>query len=761
MSIYNHLPLIFLIALLSVSSVVAFGAGNIPSYGYLENKAYRHGDLGNALAELTMRHASGFLSRSTKFSRLMIKQVYFGNWLRDYSQAIDIGTLGRGIKLGTLRMLVWALGFASFGYATAEFEVTNDRLGAYRPEEHIDNPKGYGEGEDARKHDPRLRGPVDPRELEIDPRSGMKNYIANEQGGWSTSAGYVRWSLERCIEFGRKYESGKRNEDLYEAFRLLGQSLHTLEDFSAHSNYCELTLIELGYRGVFPHVGAQTQIYLNGKSVFPLVTGTFGGLDFVHSLLGEASDHILQMSVDNISQTGMNDLGSKMKEAKTGGNDAILRTLINQIPGQGSDLNRQLNQIQQESERASASGDFADMDPEELAAKIFPILAFRDKVMKVIENTIDRARLSSLVEKISDSLAIYVLSQLDPFIHPLITHITAKLGEGSSLVISNEDQYAVWNNSRSSDPTHSMLSKDHFSTYLNEPAGRVAIAIVKYTVERVTKAWSDNSINPRDITNDALRAFHHPAMRDARNELQSQMFETIREWIGNMDNAGRRRVLEGLTSEGVRTGLNHDPSRSSKTAGKSAGHSCGGPAAPPTYGRPSMPLTNDSKYGTSQNEYTDSNAGKSTNYYHNGGPASSGNVYSGTAAFGQQSSSNDPSDAPYPRTSYNASADHAPRYSQSDEYLVPAYAPPSGPPPRRATFEDAPLFRPPPGPPPSSEYPGGPYCSSLGPPPGFAGQMDLNEQFYQLNMAIPDPTRPGGRDYNYGDGNKQREMPNI
>jgi hypothetical protein len=41
------------------------------------------------------------------------------------------------------------------------------------------NPKGYGEGEDPRKYDRRLHGPVDPRELEIDPRTGMKNYIAN------------------------------------------------------------------------------------------------------------------------------------------------------------------------------------------------------------------------------------------------------------------------------------------------------------------------------------------------------------------------------------------------------------------------------------------------------------------------------------------------------------------------------------------------------------------------------------------------------
>jgi hypothetical protein len=33
------------------------------------------------------------------------------------------------------------LSFVTFGFATAEFEVTEERLGCYRPEEHIDNPK--------------------------------------------------------------------------------------------------------------------------------------------------------------------------------------------------------------------------------------------------------------------------------------------------------------------------------------------------------------------------------------------------------------------------------------------------------------------------------------------------------------------------------------------------------------------------------------------------------------------------------------------
>lgn len=145
------------------------------------------------------------------------------------------------------------MGFMAFGYATEEFEVTEARLGVYRPEEHIDNPMGYPSPEepDARKFDSRLRGPVSRAELDIDPRTGMKNYIANESGGWMTSSAYVRNSLIRCIELGRMYKASGGDAEKYESLRILGQALHTLEDFSAHSNYCELTLVELGYRDVF------------------------------------------------------------------------------------------------------------------------------------------------------------------------------------------------------------------------------------------------------------------------------------------------------------------------------------------------------------------------------------------------------------------------------------------------------------------------------------------------------------------------------
>lgn len=221
---------------------------------------------------------------------MMIKRTYFGNWLRDYSQAIDVGTL-KGVQADTIRVLVWVLAFMSFGYATAEFEVTAERLGVYRPEEHIDNPKDYADNVDARQLDQRLRGPVMPEELAIDPNTGMKNYIANESGGWATSFGYIKFSFARSIHFGRLYTHGAqpgREEDLCEALRCLGQGLHCMEDFGAHTNYTELALRELGYPNVFALVGSQTTINIHGKQVYPLVSlSRKPNLDLLLTMVGD------------------------------------------------------------------------------------------------------------------------------------------------------------------------------------------------------------------------------------------------------------------------------------------------------------------------------------------------------------------------------------------------------------------------------------------------------------------------------------------
>lgn len=456
-----------------------------------------------------------------KWTSMLVKRTYFGNWLRDYSQAVDVGSL-KGANAATIRILVWVLSFMSFGYATEEFEVTEERLGVYRPEEHIDNPLGYADGLDARKYDQRLRGPVDPREVEIDPQTGMKNYIANESGGWATSAGYLRYSFARSIHYGRLYTSGSggsggRETDLCEALRCLGQALHCMEDFSAHSNYCELALREMGYHNVFPHCGTSSEINLRGKRVYPIVTGTFGGVDFLHSVLGEATDHFTQSEVDEVdialknAQAQGASAGGASRDGPTGerglfglslsssgraGNDFI--SSISGLPGIGSAFAAEARNLQQSSadqertnnERSRANvnqvpGMSADFDPVQTAKRIYPILQFRDKIVKSINSIISKVPgLESLLEHISETLTAFILGLLAPFIRPIINQVSKVLKDGSSGVISASanNQLEPWRNSTCTDPTHSMLSKDHFTNVLNSCAGRVASTVLQYTV---------------------------------------------------------------------------------------------------------------------------------------------------------------------------------------------------------------------------------------------------------------------------------------
>ncbi|CAZ80441.1 unnamed protein product [Tuber melanosporum] len=466
-----------LLFLTLASPAAAFGAGNIASIAKIEGRNWRHGDVEDTLKTL-------LALRGGKWTAMNVRRVYFGNWLRDYSQALDVGTL-KSVNKDTIRILVWVLSFLSFGYATGEFEVTEERLGVYRPEEHIDNPKDYADNMDARHYDPRLRPPVHPAELAIDPLTGMKNYIANETGGWATSTGYVKHSLTRSIHFGRLYTSGGtgiagREGDLCEALRCLGQALHCLEDFSAHSNYVELVLRELGFHSVFTHTGR----------VFPLVTGTFGAVDFLHSVLGEAQDKFSQTEVDELDNV-LGEAHEQQKKSERSGQKSVLQGLLQQIPnlgglsGDADRLEAQSNAKEMENMHISPqqsrgpagagavplSGGF---DPAKTARDIYPILEFRDKVMRCIEETIEQIPgLSALVEKISETLSLFILSLLAPFVRPIIAQASLELKMGSSAVVDSSaaHQYEPWTVPTCTDPTHSLLSKDHFSNKLNTPAG--------------------------------------------------------------------------------------------------------------------------------------------------------------------------------------------------------------------------------------------------------------------------------------------------
>ncbi|KAI0819917.1 Het-C-domain-containing protein [Trametes gibbosa] len=559
--------------------VYAFGAGNIPSFAFLEGKAFRHGDIEDTLGDVAKK-AGGFAlgaligKGGSKFGGLDIKRVYFGNWLRDYSQAIDVAGLQK-LQIQTILNLCMVLGFMAHGYATHEFEVTEERLGVYLPTEHIDNPKGYPDN--ARQYHPKLRPPVDPRELEIDPRTGMKNYIANENGSWDTSKALVRRTLERCIQLGRQARSNGTKQDLYEAYRLLGQALHTLEDFPAHSNFCELALATMGHSDVFLHVGDQVRIQAqNGKYVAPIVTGTFGSSDFIHSLLGEATDHISQASVSDLNAALDKARAKSISESRSGSSPSdALRSLLFKLPGtDGGEMAREMESVERIRAGPAQGGKRPeDMSPQELHAVLWQVLTFRDSVVKKIEMTIEKIPgLGPLIDKLMDSISVFIFTTLEPFLKPLMKQATSGLMAASGEVINTHDQYEVFHDPRASDPTHSFLSKDHFNLILNEPAGNLGKIILTYTANLVVKAWDDPSINVHGVTDDILQCLFHPDFHDRNSQIQREMLQYMHRWVQEL--AGQQHeVLRRLTKQAVR---NHENIRLAASGGGGSSSSSGG-----------------------------------------------------------------------------------------------------------------------------------------------------------------------------------------
>ncbi|KAJ7805214.1 Het-C-domain-containing protein, partial [Mycena olivaceomarginata] len=508
-------------------TVHAFGAGDIPDFAFLNDKAFRHGDIENILS--TLAKSAGHAAATSgpggpKFTSGDIKKVYFGNWLRDYSQCMDIGGLSK-LTAESLVLIVSVLGFMTFGFATEEFQVTAERLGVYLPVEHIDNPKGYAEKEgDARRYHPKLRPPVDPRELEIDSRIGMKHP--------KTRAGTppprtIRRVLTACIEMGRRAQ-GRDGPELYEAYRLLGTGLHTLEDLLAHSNW------------VFCHVGDGTEIETPNGRAPPLVTGTFGGADFLHSLMGEATD--------KLSQASVTDLASKMNEAQDGDNSNVstLKSLLSKLPiGGGSSKMDEGEQLHEEAK--AYNFDPNNVAPPEVQQKLLQLLKWRDGLMRSILEKIEMIPgLDSLVDQLSNALNAYVYTVIAPWV-------------------------TVFDNPRASDPSHSLLSKvngnatstssgltflqDHFGLILNEPAGKIAILVVEHSVKLIVQAWSDNS-DPQQAVDVILEAFHHPYYATGRSSIQNSMFEELERWIGGLEGDVARETIEALTKESVRNGKN-------------------------------------------------------------------------------------------------------------------------------------------------------------------------------------------------------------
>ncbi len=208
-------------------------------------------------------------------------------------------------------------------------------------------------------------------------------------------------------------------------------------DFFAHSNYTELALLEIGERDIFPHVGRNTRIGLNGArgEVYPLVTGTFGGVDFLHSVTGEVSDKLTQNEIDELEGT--------LNESKSS-DTSILRGLLDMIPdgifGGGTKPSQRVDEIQQNATTSQLQNvQVSPREPEEytryiqqIFEQIMPAIQFHDDVVKGISSGTEKIPLlPKVLDQLEEQLSTFVFSIIAPFIVPVIHQIRNELRTGS------------------------------------------------------------------------------------------------------------------------------------------------------------------------------------------------------------------------------------------------------------------------------------------------------------------------------------------
>ena len=129
-----------------------------------------------------------------------------------------------------------------------------------------------------------FRTAFNPEEGQIDNAIGLKKHIRSPglPPRLVTAAEFIVAELDAALVAGRTSEG----------FRRLGAALHVIEDYYAHSNFVELSLIELGHSNVFPWAGTKivsSDPDIDGK--FPIVTGMFGSSDTLVSVLDIVGEH--------------------------------------------------------------------------------------------------------------------------------------------------------------------------------------------------------------------------------------------------------------------------------------------------------------------------------------------------------------------------------------------------------------------------------------------------------------------------------------
>lgn len=443
--------------------------------------------------------------------------MYYGNWLRDFSQAIVPDTVGfneidykrltdkyklndrvskllptmlakpsqitwvRILQLLAIKEFVYNLQekrgetpTQDYTFYEKEFietygELTPDILGIYRPEEHLDNPKLLGN--DSVFSDKKLQYPIlfnyefpkgifteralyageKAKSLEINKETNLKRYLNEDIDALRPSS--FTYFKEQLLLAKQK---GKNKHGL----RHFGAALHVLEDFFAHSNFIEISLIKNGYTKVYPWVQMPEKIekIKKGKaSKIPIVTGLFAADDTLASITPKLAAGLFPLNFEEYK---------RIKSGERTFFDALLLTLL-------TDLASKQRTLKDKDKKY-----YLGLSIQDILTMYTTFLNFRDKWAKA-EDLPYIGWVFKLVSRAS-----HYLKQSIVFYNNLIFNILLDIVNDAI----KEKQTRI-NTNFGTNPTHTQIAKDEVDHPLNPLAGILAVHAVEDVSRKMKSCW--------------------------------------------------------------------------------------------------------------------------------------------------------------------------------------------------------------------------------------------------------------------------------
>ena len=289
----------------------------------------------------------------------------------------------------------------------------------------------------------------------------------------------------------------------------------------------------------------------------PLVTGSFGPLDIVESILGELDDKLATGTLSQLTvrlpEKGSKNLGSTV--------DGLLAAL-QKIPFLPADLR---NGVQSLKSSSAATGQQTvlwtelNKNPSGIWDAIEPFFRIRDDIVRWLQDTApDLKFLTEPIAALSNAIDEMLFAALANIVGPILGNLRNELEKMKEDLLrtqkaaaKNEQSNIFEPGSTASNPSHSQIAKDHFDCILNIPAGQcnspyshtmltypflaqASATVVRFTTNEVISCWEKWDRNPDQAIDNILQTLHHPFDVDlqdrAKNPLRYDMFSAVRNW---------------------------------------------------------------------------------------------------------------------------------------------------------------------------------------------------------------------------------------